>query len=120
MKKETPLNYVRTLRRRWALTQEEVAALLGFEDRSCVSRIERGERVPSLERALALEVLFGVAPNAMFPLMYAEVEEETIRQAYILHEATPQSSSLWQERKRKLLELALKRATEKKPDAKGV
>jgi hypothetical protein len=30
MKNKLPLNYVRTQRRRWAFTQEEVAALLGF------------------------------------------------------------------------------------------
>lgn len=37
MKKKPPLNYVRTNRRRWALTQEEVAALLGFDSRTVIS-----------------------------------------------------------------------------------
>lgn len=120
MKRKTPLNYVRTLRRRWALTQKEVAALLGFESRSVVSRIERGERVPGLESALALEVLFGVAPKAMFPHMYAETEEMVMRLAVPLYEATFQTTSLRQERKRKLLELAMHRATEKTDAKTGV
>lgn len=55
----------------------------------------------------------------MFPQMYTEVEEEVMRLAYLLYEATPQSSSSRQERKRQGLEQALKRATEKN-NAMGV
>jgi len=119
MNNKKPLNYVRTLRRRWALTQKELADLLGFENRACISRIEQDKRIPSLESALALEVLFGVAPRAMFPRVYAETEEEVMRMALHLYEATFHSSSLQQQRKRQALDLALKRAT-KSSEAKGV
>jgi len=111
-----PQSYVRTQRRRWALTQKEVAALLGFENRASVSRIEQGKHVPTLETALALEVLFGVAPREMFPAIFGEIEEQVMRQSLVLYEATLQSSKPRERRKRELLELALKRAT----DTKGV
>ena len=113
-KKKTPLNGVRTHRRRWALTQTEAAAILGFESRSTVSRIELGKHVPNLEVALALEVLFGVAPREMFPQIFDEVEEQVMRQSLVLYEATLQSSKPRERRKRELLELALKRAANPK------
>lgn len=116
MQRKIPLNRVRTERRRWALTQKEVALLLGFESRTPVSRIEQGERVPNLETALALEVLFGVAPRTLFPQVFGEIEEQVMREALTLYEATLQSSKPREKRKRALLELALKRAT----DVKGV
>ena len=104
-------SYVRTHRRRWALTQREAAGLLGFEDRAVVSRIEQGKQVPSLETGLALEVLFGVAPSDMFPDIFGEIEEHVMRQALSLYEATIQSSKPRERRKRELLEQALTRAT---------
>lgn len=119
MKRKTPLTTVRTHRRRWAFTQKEVADLLGFEDRTCVSRIEQGKRVPSLETALALEALFGVAPKTLFPHTYAEAEEALMRRAVVLYEATFDNSSLRQQRKRDALEQALKRATDS-PNVEGV
>jgi len=112
MNRKSPLNYVRTHRRRWALTQEEVAALLGFDSRTVISRIEQGERLPSLESALALEVLFGTAPRVMFPQFYAEVEETVMQRAYLLHEGLIQSTSPRQKRKCELLEDALHRAVQ--------
>jgi transcriptional regulator with XRE-family HTH domain len=114
MQRRTPLNGVRTHRRRWALTQAEVAALLGFESRTTVSRIEQGKHVPNLETVLALEVLFGVAPREMFPHIFGEIEEQVMRQSLVLHEATFQSSKPRERRKRELLEIALKRATHPK------
>lgn len=110
MQRKIPLNYVRTERRRWALTQKEVADLLGFESRTCISRIEQGKRVPGLESALALEVLFGLAPRSMFPHLYLEVEEDVMSQALHLYEAIEHSTTPRERRKRELLEIALKRA----------
>jgi DNA-binding XRE family transcriptional regulator len=111
MKNTTPHNYVRTERRRWALTQEELAGLLGFESRTSVSRIEQGKYVPNLETALALEVIFGTAPRIMFPVIFGETEEQVMQHAKMLYEASEQSSKPRERRKRDLLEAALKRAT---------
>jgi DNA-binding XRE family transcriptional regulator len=111
MKRKIPLNCVRTHRRRWALTQDELAALIGIESRTGISRIEQGERLPSLEYALALEVLFGIAPRTMFPQFYLEVEETVMRRALNLYEGLTQRTSPRQKRKSELLENALTRAT---------
>lgn len=111
MKNPRPHNYVRTERRRWALTQREMASLLGFESRASVSRIELGKYDPDLETALALEVLFGVAPRIMFPQVFGEIEEQVMCQAVLLYEATEKSSKPRERRKRELLELAVRRAT---------
>lgn len=111
MKEKIPINYVRTYRRRWALTQKDLANLTGIECRSGVSRIEQGERLPSLEIAFALEVLFGTAPKTMFPHSYADVEETVMQRASVLHKGLIQSTSPRQKRKCDLLEDALSRAT---------
>lgn len=120
MKRKVPLNYVRTERRRWALTQKEVADLLGIENRACISRIEQGERIPSLESALALEVLFGEPPKLLFPHIYAETEEALMVRAAALHESLIHSTKAREKRKRDLLELALKRAITLSDNAKRV
>lgn len=111
MKGELPLNYVRPLRRRWALTQKEVADLLGFYSRSCVSRIEQGERVPDLECAMALELLFGIPAKDIFPAAYAQAEEDLMRNALALYEGA-NADTPRDQRKRELLLLALRRATD--------
>lgn len=120
MKEKVPLNYVRTQRRRWALTQKEVAGLLGIEDHACISRIEQGERIPSLESALALEVLFGEPPKLLFPHIYAETEEALMVRAAALHESFIHSIKPREKRKRELLELALQRAIAPSDPAQGV
>ncbi len=104
MKTKMPRNYVRTQRRRWAFTQEEVADLLGFESRTCISRIEQGKRVPTLESALALEVLFGEPPKSLFPHVYAEAEEALMQRAAVLYEGLINTTSPREKRKCELLE----------------
>ncbi len=120
MKKKTPLNYVRTQRRRWTFTQEEVAALLGFESRTCISRIEQGKRVPTLESALALEVLFGESPKSLFPHVYTEVEDLLMQRAAVLYEGFINSTSPREKRKCELLKRALRRATSSSAYSFGV
>jgi len=52
-------NYLRMHRKRADLSQAEVAFLLGLENGSDVSRHEQNRRVPSLDAALAYEVILG-------------------------------------------------------------
>lgn len=96
------------------MTQREVASLVGFEDRSAVSRIEQGKQVPQFETSLALQILFGVAPSDLFPRIFDEIEEQVMRRALEHFEATIQSSRPREVRKRACLEAALHRATERK------
>lgn len=111
MNRERPLAYVRTQRRRWALTQKELGYLIGIEGRIGIARIEQGERLPTIETALALEVLFGTPPRTMFPRFYAEIEETVMQRALLLHEGLIQGTSPAEKRKCELLKQALARAT---------
>ena len=119
MESKQPINCLRTHRRCWAFDQEEIARLLGFKSGGTISRIEQGKCVPGLEAALALEVLFGVAPKDMFPHIYAETAEALMRRAVAFNEATLQNSTSEYLRKRECLKEALGRAT-KSPNTEGV
>lgn len=102
--------YLRTHRRVWGLSQRELARLLGLACGAQVSRIESSKRDPALRVALACQTLFGVPPCDMFPHVYAEVEEQVIRDVYELHEGLAHASTPTELRKRELFSLALERA----------
>jgi transcriptional regulator with XRE-family HTH domain len=106
----TVLCYLRTHRRVWGLTQQELASLLGFESAAHVSRIENGKRAPTVESALACQVIFGIPPSAMFPHAYDVVEERVVGEVYRRHEALADTTSPSDLRKRELFSLALERA----------
>lgn len=59
-------NYLRTYRKRAGLSQQEVARLVGLKSAATLSRCEWGDRLPSLQTALAFEVLFGVPVGQLF------------------------------------------------------
>ena len=106
----TVLCYLRTHRRVWGLTQRELASFMGFGSAAHVSRIENGKRAPTVESALACQVLFGIPPSAMFPHAYDRVEERVIRDVYERHLALSDTTKPSELRKRELFELALQRA----------
>lgn len=47
-------------------SQKEVAALLGFESTSRISRWEKGEAMPSVKNLLKLSVLYATLPNELY------------------------------------------------------
>jgi len=102
--------YLRTLRRRWNLTQTEVAALLRKGDRNRVSRVERGFVAPNAEEIVAYRMIFGASAKAMFPRFHAEVEDRLMRAAYRLHNRVQDAKSPKERRKRELTEQMLARA----------
>ena len=104
------LCYLRTHRRVWGLTQPELASLMGFKTAAHLSRIENGKRTPTVESALACQVLFGIPPAAMFPHAYEAVEERVIREVYERHLALADTTRASELRKRELFSLALQRA----------
>jgi len=106
----TVLCYLRTHRRIWGLTQQELASLMGFESAAHLSRIENGKRAPTAESALACQVLFGIPPSEMFPHAYDLVEERIIRDVYRLHLALENTTNPLELRKRELFSLTLERA----------
>lgn len=78
--------YIYTHRRRWGLTQPELAFLLGWESGAPVSRLEKGLRQPKLATVFALVILFGAEAHELFPALSGEAEDALMRRAYALHE----------------------------------
>jgi transcriptional regulator with XRE-family HTH domain len=81
-------NYLRARRKRLALTQQEVAYLLGFkgEDKGGnVCRDERFARDPSLRAALAYEAIYQIPIRHLFAGLYKQLEQEVAERAKILN-----------------------------------
>jgi len=68
-------NYLRVYRRRWYLTQGELAFLLDYEAESFISRLERDERAITLAAASACHALFGAELQELFPALMEGLEE---------------------------------------------
>ncbi len=117
--KTNVLCYLRTHRRVWGLTQPELASLLG-RSASQISRIEHGKNAPTVEVALACQMIFGIPPSAMFPHVFTLVEEEVVRNIYGFHLALGNTKTLSGLRKRQLCELVLTRAVTKTSHLEGI
>ncbi len=81
-------NYLVSNRKRLSLSQKEVAFLLGNKGGAKVSRYERFDREPSLETALALEVIFQRSTSELFSGLYQKVEQEVMERARTLADRT--------------------------------
>lgn len=79
-------NYIRTFRRKNALSQEELAFLAGIGSGVSVCRFEQGKREPDLETALAFSVVFGAELSELFAGVFLKVEEEVSQRARTLAE----------------------------------
>lgn len=81
----TPLpNYLRSNRKRLALSQDEVAFLLGAQSGAKVCRYERFVREPSLATALAYEAIFQRPASELFGGLYQKIEREVAARAKTL------------------------------------
>jgi transcriptional regulator with XRE-family HTH domain len=109
MKKRT-FSYVRAHRAYWSLSSKELARLLG-RGASMVTRIEKGAKMPGGRAALGCQVIFGVAPQDMFPRHYEEVEETIMARAVRFHQQLEGKTDRKSARKRELLADMMKRAT---------
>src|ERR1041384_3504983 len=87
-------NYLRANRKRLALSQDEVAFLLGTRSGGKVCRYERFVRQPSLETALAYEAIFRRSVSELFPGLYQKVERDVAERAKILGERDRKSTRL--------------------------
>ncbi|HEV7227764.1 helix-turn-helix transcriptional regulator [Brevundimonas sp.] len=74
---------MRRTRRRWALSQAELAHLIG-STQSVVSRLEAGSVVPDLALAFRLQAVFGSSPRALFPELYGRAEEIAMANGAVL------------------------------------
>ncbi len=81
-------NYLRTHRKRLALSQEEVAFLLGVNGLNKDEKVSRHEsfaREPSLETALAYEAIYGKPVRELFAGLYEQVEQNVANRARLLN-----------------------------------
>jgi transcriptional regulator with XRE-family HTH domain len=112
--------YLRTHRRKWALTQKELAFLLGRKSSTQVSRLEQEKRIPTLDIVLACEVLFGLTPRKSFPQFYVDIEEAVLARAAMLYKRLDKEKGLVATRKKEFLSAALKRAITRLNEVEGV
>ena len=96
-------NYLRSNRKRLALSQDEVAFLLGGESGAKISRYENFTRVPSLETALALEAIYKRAASELFGGLYQKAERKVAVRAKMLADRKTSESGAPSNSKRKLL-----------------
>lgn len=101
--------FVRSHRRKWGLTQVELARLIGLSSRSAVSRIERAERVPTTATIVACGIIFGLAPSDLFPSLHEEIEEIVQAAVAALQEELADQPDKVSVRKRALLTQVLER-----------
>jgi transcriptional regulator with XRE-family HTH domain len=91
-------NYLRSNRKRLDFTQDEVAFLLGARGGTKVCRYERFARAPSLETAMAYEVIFQKPISEIFPGLFKRIEREVAARAKAmsyrtdLRKSTPKAS----------------------------
>lgn len=69
-------NHLLANRKRLALSQDDLAFLLGVKSGDTICRYERFARNPSLETALAFEVIFKRSVSELFPGLYQKIECE--------------------------------------------
>jgi transcriptional regulator with XRE-family HTH domain len=63
-------------RKRRSLEQKQAAYLLGHQSLDQISRYELGTRLPSLDNALRLEVIYGVPLRLLFKELFERLEDE--------------------------------------------
>jgi len=69
-------NHLILFRKRMKLSQKAVSRLLGQQDCSELSRFERGHRLPPLEMALRLEIIYRTPVAFLFPTQYEQLRSE--------------------------------------------
>ena len=77
-------NYLRSHRKRLALSQDDVAFLLGTRSGAKVCRDERFMREPSLATALAYSVIFKRPSSELFGGLYQRIEKGVAERAKTL------------------------------------
>ena len=106
--------YLRPFRRRWGLTQRELAFLIGIKNGTVISRIEGLKQAPRLSWAVACAVLFDKRALELFPGLFAEVHEDVLRRATELYEELQGNPSKTTRVKLDFLETVLARLENKR------
>jgi DNA-binding XRE family transcriptional regulator len=110
MKQRKPVNYLRSYRLRWGLSQGELAHLLGWSRPDVISRIEKKQRQPTLRLVIACFVLFGTSAADLFPDISVRVEDDVMSRVWDFYERIQGNSSRKTKTQIELLEKAIERA----------
>src|SRR5205823_2755661 len=114
MKTRKPVNYLRSYRLRWGLSQGELANLLGWKRADVISRIEKKQRPPTLRLVIACFILFGAPAAELFPDISASIETGVMARVWELYEKIQGDSSMKTKIKIALLEAGIERADQRK------
>ena len=114
MNPRRPINYLRSHRLRWGLSQKELAYLLGWDRPDVISRIEKKQRPPTLALAMACFILFGTSAPQLFPDMSASIEAFVMARVWEMYETIQGDPSRRTKKKIELLEDAIARADRRK------
>lgn len=104
-----PTSYVRSHRRRWQLSQRELALLLGFTSQAVVSQHESLARLPQTKVLLKYEILFGEPVGELFPKLRKEAEDEIVIQVKALMQKLENRTDISTARKLELLTNLMRR-----------
>ena len=107
---------LRIHRKRWALSQQELADLLGLS-RTTITRLENESESTRLVTAFGLMVVFGIKTEVMQKNLYTQVEDAVMRNAAALDEKLRGKTDAKSLRKIELLSDMVRRAT---GNARGV
>ncbi len=109
-------SYLRTHRKRWALTQGELGILLGGISGSAVAKYELLTRQPPTEVVLGCEFIFNTSVEEIFPVIAAGVTAAIMLNAQTLLERLLAKPGRTTETKIKLLRSIIERV-EAEPNA---
>ena len=87
-------NYLRTHRKRWALTQDELAFLLGLSSQATISRYETRTLMPKAEVLIGAETVFDMRSRDLFPQAVGQVEEAVLSRAQVLMRSLEKRSDM--------------------------
>ena len=100
---------IRLERKSWALSQQELADLLSIT-RPALTRLEIETVSTSLDTAIGLVIVFGLAPDQILPETYARVEDEVMKHGAALDARLRGKTDAKSLRKLRLLAEMVKRA----------
>ena len=114
MNQRRPINYLRSYRLRWGLSQKDLAYLLGWDRPDVISRIEKKQRPPTLALVMACFILFDASAAELFPDISAGIEHLIMARIQEMYETIQGDPSKRTKKKIELLEDAIARADRRK------
>src|SRR5262245_18771659 len=114
MKARQPINYLRSYRLRWGLSQGELALLLGWDRAEIISRVQKKKRASSLRLVIACFVLFGAAAAELFPDLASGIEADVMARVWDMYERIQGNPSPKTKTQIALLEETIARAEKRK------